>query len=191
MTEENNCPDAAGAVTEKVYKAKLQQLKKQEAILLKCRQNIDPAALTELTVLEDRITVIKDILSKGTLTLTEFGIFGMKGDVYAPAGFNAWRDTDGRLAIDEFSEQDAFPIEGTDLVIRGINAPEGFWQCDDPNEREETIKKNLRAILQLFNIKVIVFPERVEVQGAIPLQRLTISSQEESVGVPIISLGGG
>ena len=49
-------------------------------MLLKCRQNIDPTTLAELTVLEDRIIMIKDILNKGTLTLTEFGILGMKGD---------------------------------------------------------------------------------------------------------------
>jgi hypothetical protein len=147
--------------------------------------------LTELTVLEDRIAMIKDILSKGTLTLTEFGIFGMAGDKYAPAGFNAWRESDGKLAIGEVSEQDSFPIEGTDLVMRGIDAPEGFWQCDNSNEREEMIKRNLRAILQLFNIKIIVFPERVEVHGAIPVQKITISSQKESLGAPIISSGRG
>ena len=35
--------------------------------------------------------------------MTEFGFFGSLSDkqVYAPAGFNAWRESDGELAIGE------------------------------------------------------------------------------------------
>ncbi len=65
---------------------------------------------------------------------------------------------------------DTFRIEGTDKVMRGIDAPPGFWECDDPKKRDETIKSNMRAILQLFNIKVLVYPERVAIKrGASPL----------------------
>ena len=56
---------ADGAINESTYKSKLKQLKKQEASLLKCRHNIDPAELTELSTLEGRIAMVKDILSKG------------------------------------------------------------------------------------------------------------------------------
>jgi len=170
---------ADGAISESAYKSKLNQLKKQEAALLKCRHNIDPSELTELAMLEVRIAMVKDVLSQGALSVTEFGIFGRIGDEYIPAGFNAWRECDGELAIGEVTEMDSFQIEGTNLVMRGINAPTGFWECADHQKRDETIKRNMRAILQLFNIKVLVCPERVEIKGAVPTQVLDRTTKEE------------
>ena len=178
---------ADGAVSESAYKPKLNLLKKQEAALLKCRHNIDPTELSELSVLEGRITMIKDILSKGNLLVTEFGIFGEIGVQYVPAGFNAWRECDGELAIGEVTEMDSFRIEGTNLAMRGIDAPIGFWECDDLQKRDETIKRNMRSILQLFDIKVLVYPERVEIKGTIPTQILDKSTEDEPEAALIIS----
>jgi site-specific DNA recombinase len=179
---------ADGAISESAYKSKLSQLKKQEAALLKCRHNIDPLELTEMAALEARIAMVKDVLSQGTLSVGEFGIFGEIGNEYIPAGFNAWRECDGELAIGEVTEMDTFRIEGTDRVMRGIDAPLGFWECEDPQLQEEHIKKNMRAILQLFNIKVLVFPERVEIKGTIPAQVLDkLTNKEEHETARIIS----
>ena len=160
-------------------------------MLLKCRQNIDPTSLTELDMLEDHITNVNNILSKGRLTLTEFGIFGMVGDTYTPVGFNAWRETDGNLSIGERTEQDEFRIEDTDLVMRGIDAPSGFWDCNSLEEQDNIIKKNMRAILQLFNIRVHMFSDRIEIQGAIHKQILDMLGCKQSPGVPIIGSVGG
>jgi len=163
---------ADGAMEESAYKSKLKQLKKQEASLVKCRHNIDPLELTELAELEGRIAMVQNVLSKGKLEVTEFGIFGEKDNEYIPAGFNAWRECDGELAIGEVTEKDYFRLEGTDKYMRGIDAPLGFWECGDYEEQSKIIKRNMRAILQLFNIRVIVFPDRVEIKGTIPQQVL-------------------
>lgn len=80
---------ADAAVSESAYKSKLNQLKKQEAAILKCRYDIDPRELTDLAVVEGRIAMVKDVLSQGRLSVSEFGIFGKKGNEYIPAGFNA------------------------------------------------------------------------------------------------------
>jgi site-specific DNA recombinase len=181
---------ADGAINEEVYRSKLHSLKARQATLQKCRQNIDPTSLAELEMLEDRIANVNDILDKGRLTLNEFGIFGAVGDTYTPVGFNAWRETDGILSIGECIEQDTFRIEGTDRVMRGIDAPAGFWDCIDVQEQDNIIKKNMRAILQLFNIRIHVFPDRIEIQGAIPTQVLDISNRRESADVPIIGSAG-
>jgi len=179
---------ADGAVSENTYRSKLSQLKKQEAALFKCRHNIDPLELTEMATLEARIAMVKDVLSQGTLSVSEFGIFGELGNEYIPAGFNAWRECDGELAIGKVTEMDTFRIEGTDKAMRGVDAPPGFWECEDLKQQEEHIKKNMRAILQLFNIKVLVFPERVEIKGAIPTQVLEKPINiEEPTTAPIIS----
>ena len=47
--------------------------------------------------------------------------------------------------------------------------------------------QNMRSILQLFNIKVLVFPERVEIKGAIPTQILDKSMEDEPEAALIIS----
>ena len=125
------------------------------------------------------------------LWIVVIGLFGMVGGMYTPVGFNAWRETDGKLSIGECAEQDTFRIEGTDLVMRDIDAPSGFWDCNDAQEQANTINKNMRAVLQLFNIRVHIFPDRIEVQGAIPTQVLDISSQKEPPGTPIIVSAGG
>jgi hypothetical protein len=75
--------------------------------------------------------------------------------------------------------------------MRGIDAPSGFWDCNDAQEQDNIIKKNLRAVLQLFNIRVHIFPDRIEIQGAIPTQVLDISRQKEPPGAPIIGSAGG
>ncbi|MFC1928630.1 hypothetical protein ACFLXX_03485 [Chloroflexota bacterium] len=67
---------------------------------------------------------------------------------------------------------DYFRLEGTDKYMRGITAPLGFWECGDHTKQDEIIKKNMRSILQLFGIKVLVYPDRVEIKGAIPQQVL-------------------
>ena len=163
-----------GAIVESAYKSKLKQLKKQETVLVKCRQNIDPLDMDELEALEGRIVFVKEVLSRGKLEVSEFGFFGELFDekIYVPAGFNAWRESDGELAIGEVTEMDYFRIEGTDKYIRGIDVPPGFWEYGDHDKQSEIIKKNMRAILQLFNIRVLVYPDRVEIKGTIPPQVL-------------------
>ena len=86
----------------------------------------------------------------------------------------------------EVTNLDAIRIEGTDLRMKGIDAPQGFWECEDPKEREATIKRNMRAILRFFDIKILVFPERVEIRGAIPTQILDLKDEKANSVAPII-----
>jgi len=189
---------ADGAIEESAYKSKLKQLKKQEAVLLKCRQNIDPLDMEELDALQGRIAFIKEVLSRGKLRVTEFGLFGELFDekIYVPAGFNAWRESDGELVIGEVTEMDYFWIEGTDKYMRGIDVPPGFRECGDHDKQDEMIKKNMRAILQLFGIRVLVYPDRVEIKGTIPSQVLYQGEKPEPktglvISSPSLSKGGG
>ena len=165
---------ADGAMAESAYKSRLKQLKKKEAVLVKCRHNIDPLNMDELEALEGRIVFVKEVLKRGKLEVSEFGFFGELFDenIYVPAGFNAWRESDGELAIGEVTEMDYFRIEGTDKYMRGIDVPPDFWECGDHDKQAEMIKRNVRAILQLFNIRVLVYPDRVEIKGTIPPQVL-------------------
>ncbi|MCH8937717.1 MAG: hypothetical protein IIB90_18570, partial [Gemmatimonadetes bacterium] len=104
--------------------------------------------MDELEALEGRIVFVKEVLSRGKLEVTEFGLFGELFDekIYVPAGFNAWRESDGELTIGEVIEMDYFRLEGTDKYLRGIDVPPGFWECGDHEKQSEIIKRNMRAI---------------------------------------------
>ncbi len=74
---------------------------------------------------------------------------------------------------------DYFRIEGTNKYMREIDVPPGFWECGDHEEQSRIIKKNMRAILQLFGINVLVYPHRVEIKGIIPSQVLYQGTEPE------------
>jgi predicted nucleic acid-binding Zn ribbon protein len=71
-------------------------------------------------------------------------------------------------------------------VVKGISAPPDYRECSD-DEQNEKINRNLRALLQFFGIKVLVFPERVEIRGAIPTQMLDISTRRQTKVAQIIT----
>ena len=58
---------------------------------------------------------------------------------------------------------------------------------DNHLEKQGEIIRHRRAILQLFNIKVIVYPERIEIRGTIPSQVLDKTVKKELGTAPIIS----
>ena len=185
---------ADGAVNESAYRSKLKKLKKEEADLLRCHHNIGPGELSEIISLGIHIDMVKDVLSKDSLLVTDFGIIGELGDIFIPAGFNAFKEREGELTPSEMADKDTLLFEMTDMVIRAVDVPSGFRECADPRGKEEMIKRNQRAILQLFNIRIIVYPERVEIKGTIPTQILDKTDKEENKTAQIItspSLGKG
>ena len=180
---------ADGAVPEAAYKTKFATLKKQEASLMRRRRNLDPAETADLAEVESRIAFVKDVLRSGELTLSDFGIFGQKGFKYFPAGFNAWMETDGELAIGEVVDMTTIKFEGLEgAIFKGIVAPTELGEGEDPDERRVVMARNLRTILQLFGIKVHVFPDKVEVRGGIPTQVLDLTKPQLEPTGPIISL---
>jgi site-specific DNA recombinase len=92
---------ADGAVNESAYRSKLKQLKKEETDLLKYHHNIDLAELGEIISLGVHIDMVKEVLSKGSFLVTDFGIIGEIGDTRVNAGFNAFGEYDSGLAIGE------------------------------------------------------------------------------------------
>ena len=54
-----------------------------------------------------------------------------------------------------------------------------------PAESLELPKKNWRGVLQLFDIHVTVFNERIDIRGFIPPQVIEIPGKKQSIGAPI------
>ena len=165
-----------GTIGKDVYEGRLQGFRKQEKELLKIKSNLSPEARLEIAELENSIRVIEDILDRSSrnIHITDFGIFGAKGDGLAPLGYNPWSETEGKNEIEQVRETDYIFIEGTDLKMRSINPPEGFWSSEN---KGESIKNNIRSLLQNFGIKVCVFKDRIEVRGLIPTEIISLSSE--------------
>jgi site-specific DNA recombinase len=158
---------ADGAVNENAYRSKLKQLKKDEAVLLKCRHNIDPVELGEIINLGVHIDMVKEVLNKGSILVTDSGIFGDLGGTRGPTDINGF--------------------EMTDMVVKPIEAAIGFRESVDFQEKRETMKDHQRTILQRFNVKVIVYPNRVVIKGTIPTQVLDKTDKQEEDTAPIIT----
>lgn len=169
---------ADGAVSESAYRLKLKRLKKEEADLLKCQRNIDFTELGEMISLGISIDMVKDVLNKGSLLITDSGIFGQIDDICSTLDFNVSTEHDGG--------ENTHGFEMTDLVMRALDTPPDFREGVDLQEKRETMKRNQRSILQKFNIRVIVYPERVEIKGTIPTQVLDKTYKEENKTAPII-----
>ncbi|MFC1943425.1 zinc ribbon domain-containing protein [Chloroflexota bacterium] len=119
---------ADGAISRDVYTKKLQNLNKQERELLKVRDNLNPGALAEIAEVENTIKSIGEMLDiSGSLLVSDFRIWGYTGDMVAPLGYNPWLETACKNEVGRLREMDYVGIEGTDLKIRAICPPEGFW----------------------------------------------------------------
>jgi hypothetical protein len=180
---------ADGAVKQDLYNEMLTALKKQEADLLKKRYEIDPSRIDNLSSLEARIKSIKEFLAKGKLILDEFGIFAVTDNHFLPVGFNAFRESDGKITLGEIERKQIMAFEGEyPVYMWNLIDPPAFYECDDPKKRIDEVIKNIRAVLQLFVIKVYVYTDHVEIKGAIPPQLLGMKNVKEAFPARIISL---
>ena len=153
---------ADGAVDLTVYKSKLKRLNKEEEFLFKSQHSIDPAPLGEIAYLGFCIEIVKDILNKGSILITDLGIIVTTG------------------------EDDGSTTRLTDLLLGSQDKSESPCEKTTSQEKQDSLLRNKRAILQMFNIKVIVYPERVEVKEAIPIQLLEKTNKRESETAQII-----
>ena len=78
-------------------------------------------------------------------------------------------------------------FEMTDLVMRVMDTPPDFLECVDIQEKRESTQRSQMAILQKFSIRVIVYPNRVEIKGAIPTQILDKTNKVEDGTTPMIT----
>jgi len=103
--------------------------------------------------LERIIKESQRLLSKGIIHVSRFGMYGLVDNSDAVIGF-------GRNALWQeeklFETQDAF---------HRVTPPAEFWERDDSSE---LIKRNQRAILHDFGIKVYCFKDKLEVRGFLP-----------------------
>jgi hypothetical protein len=85
------------------------------------------------------------------------------------------------------TDTETLRIDGNELVIRTKNTLLEPKNGESSQEKQETIDRNRRAILQFFNIKVIVYPERVDIKETIPTQMMGNTQKGKEKIAPIIT----
>jgi len=153
-----------GAVHEPAYKSKLKRLKNEEQFLLRSQQDINPEQLGKIAYLSFCIETVKEILDHGSIHITDFGLMGNMGE-------------------------DNSHISGiTDFITGNQYLPDNSLEDHLSSEKQESLIRNRRALLQMFNIKVVAYPERVEIQGTIPTEVLENRNMRRKPDIaPIIS----
>lgn len=157
---------------------KLKSLKKEEVDLLKRVHNIYPVELGEIVSLGIHIELIKEALNKGSLVKWK--------RKNKPIDLNIQKKSVSEFVPDKTLVDDAFLNGLMDIIIKDMETPLSITE-DDPRKRQEAIIRNRRAILQLFNIKVLVYPERVEIKGIVPSQVIDKASKKEFITAQAIS----
>jgi hypothetical protein len=152
---------ADGAVSETAHRTKLKRLKNEEADLLKCQRNIDPGELGEIAPLGISIDMVKDVLSRGQHDLGDYDILSQVD--------NIMNNLDSDISPVKYADKDADDTKTTDLTRE---TPPDCRNSDDFQEILEATLRSQRDLLQKFNIRVVVYPDRVEIKGAIPTQIL-------------------
>jgi hypothetical protein len=163
---------ADGAVSETAYRIKLKRLKNEEADLLKCQRNIDPRELGEIASLGISIDMVKDVLSRGQHDLSDYDILGQVNDIM--------NNLDSNISSVKYTEKDPDDIKTTNLTV---DTPTDCSNGDDLQENLEATLRNQRALLQKFNIRVVVYPDRVEIKGAIPTQILDNTEKQKTARI--------
>ena len=180
-----------GTLNESAYKAKLNQLRKQEADLAQRLHNLDPNELIEVTKLSQRINAVKELLQKGKISLTDLGFFVVDGDKYVPLGFNPWPETHGKMAIGHPAQMETVLMDEETGLIAKSNVPPGFTSSDIPAaEKGQRIITNWRELLRFLNITVTIYPNHTEIRGAIPPQFFENSAQENTSALITSSVEG-
>ncbi|MFC2062551.1 recombinase family protein [Chloroflexota bacterium] len=163
-----------GCIERERYERELDLLRKQETVILKQLNNLDPEIRMKAHNLERLIRESSRLLGKGKIHISSFGMYGFPDDSNIIIGLgrnHPWRDS--KL----YDMEDAF-----NMVI----PPVDFWQRNDVLK---IIKRNQRTILQDFGIKVYCHKDKIEIRGFISPTTIQTSSDKVSVGAQDIKSG--
>jgi len=133
-----------GCIEKERYEQELNNLRKQESGIQKQLNNLDPEIRMKAQNLERLIREVQSLLGTGKIHISSFGMYGFPDDSDTVIGFgrnSPWQDNKILEA------QDAF---------QGVIPPADFWQR---NDALQVIKRNQRAILQDFGVKVYCFKD--------------------------------
>ena len=167
---------ADGALGKELYTDKLGKLKKRQSQLKERISNLNPEHQAEIQHLERCISTVNQML-ENDLAITKKGIRGYTYDKTTdtfkviPLGWNL-SEIDTLLKNMEFEKHNK-------LIL-----PKAHDSLPEPDPQEW--RMTIRALLQVFDVRIMVYPDRVEVHGILPEQVIGIPEWgTKSKGAPI------
>jgi hypothetical protein len=130
-------------------------------LISSCQRNIDPRELGEIASLGISIDMVKDVLSRNQHGLGDYDILSQVD--------NIMNNLDSNISSVKYADKDSEDIKTNDLTG---DTPPDCKHGDDLQGNPEATLRSQRVLLQKFNIGVVVYPDRVEIKGAIPTQIL-------------------
>ena len=165
-----------GAIGSDEYHARLLGLKAQESELTKCLTNLETVEDKEQAASLERLTgALQSLLdeSTGQVIVSPFGVFGVPRDESLPVIGLActiedtsevyWERSDFLEKI-EYTRGDYRQLKQISRRIMDSTVGAGKMQQI----------QNMRSILQLFEVRVMVYNDRMEIQGHFPTQTLGV-----------------
>jgi site-specific DNA recombinase len=152
---------ADGGMPKERMLAQIRQVEAKEKDLQQRLNAVDPAARIETVQLKDFIATARAILDKGDLSVGEFGI-------------DAEVDLQGLLCAGGPDLEPDVIDQQIDKVHDGVRvsvrlSERGMYRLQ---HADELIMQRRRKLLEMFDVKVVVYPETVEVHGMIPVQTI-------------------
>ncbi|MFC2067902.1 recombinase family protein [Chloroflexota bacterium] len=165
-----------GAIGPDEYHARLLRLKAQESELTKRLTNLETVEDKERAASLERLTSsLQSLLDDGTgqVIVSPFGVFGVPHDESLPVLGLACTIEDtpevhwelsGFLEKIEYTRGDYKQLKQLSRRIMDLTVGVGKVQ----------LIHNMRSILQLFEVRVVVYNDRIEIQGHLPTQTLGV-----------------
>jgi hypothetical protein len=155
-----------GGMPKERFLYRIKVLEAKENKLQSRREQLDPTSSYELSKLEDQINIVKQILGDGKITIRNSGVGGLTFDPDHPLTYmhdlhDLW---EGKAGEEKDVPAANWEFSNTESGVKFSCSAE-WW---DWASKEEMRRK--RQLLEIFRIKVVVFPDRIEIRGIIPDQ---------------------
>jgi hypothetical protein len=152
-----------GGMPKETFLAKVGELDQKARKLEARRDGLDPAARLEMARLEAFVTEARRILDRGSIVIRDDGLWACASD-----GNTREESHLGTSAL-----QPSRPAIKLRLrTVDGVNPPfdlkvtQHFWE--GPTAR----LASMRRLLETFQIRVVAFPDRIEMRGLLPMQAI-------------------
>ncbi|MDD5095429.1 MAG: recombinase family protein [Dehalococcoidia bacterium] len=160
---------------------KKQELVQEKMKLERRKDSLNPEARLDITKLEDYIKTVRAILDDGHIRVDHNGLLlgtlwhHAKGGGLMPEEydlFDLWEgkepDLDDESA--EVTTVNTIGPDGEEVRMMEIKPSEKEWA--DFERRDEISMEQKRKLLEKFDIKIVAYPDRIEIAGLLPTQTL-------------------